>query len=632
MRSPARHPQRAWLPLLLLLNWPALGAPQTDWARRYRLTRVSVIDFAQERPSAALVTSNETGLFQLYAWDLATGKRLQLTHEPTGKSGGEISPDGRWVYYLKDTRGSEVGSYVRVPFTGGSEEEVMGNLPPYSGGGIAFDRDGRFLVFSHSDDKGFRFTRWEGPSGKRQLYESENEAYDPSLSADGKYLALSQTERKNDRHYALSLLDAETGKRLAELWDGEPNSVTHGPWSPRRGDARVLINSDKTGFWRPGIYDLAEKKRSDFQIDMPGSITAQDWTPDGQKVVLRQELDGRARLFLYAPVSGRLTPITTPVGFVGGAWVRPDGKVWTTYQSAATTPRLLEIDLRTGKSVVRLASEAAPPGTPLRSIRYAGARGDGIQAFLGVPRGRRGAAIVYVHGGPKATTADTFSPSIQGLLDAGYVVLAPNYHGSSGFGRDFSESILGDPMHLELEDFAAARRYLLEKGLASQGRVFVTGWSYGGYSTLSCLTRQPEDWAGGVAGIAIADMVLQYEDARAPLRGWTITNFGGTPDEKRDLYLERSPITYAQNLKAPLLIIQGKNDRRTPARQMQEFAKKLSDLQKNFAIEWFDAGHGSLSVAESIAHEKLAIDFFDHVVGESKLAGSGRASAPGAAP
>jgi len=611
-------------PLLLLLasTSSTLGAAQPDWAQRYRLKRVQVVDFARETPSAVLVSSNETGVFQLYSWDLATGKSAQLTNDPTGKSGGSVSPDGKWVYYLKDTRGSEVGAYVRVPFAGGPEELLTQNLPAYSGGGMAFDRGGRFLVFGHSDNKGFRFTRWESPSSQNQLYKSKNEAYEPSLSADGKYLALSQTERKNNRHYALSLLDATTGARLAELWDGEPNSVSHGPWSPRQGDARILVNSDKSGFWRPGIYDLAQRKRTDFQIDLPGSVTAQDWTADAQKVVLRQELDGRARLFLYDPASGKLRPIATPVGFVGGASVRPDGKVWTTYQSAAVTPRLLEIDLRTAKSVVKLASQNAPPSTALTSIRYAGARGDSIHAFLGVPRQRNGAAIVYIHGGPKSTTADTFSPSIQGFLDAGYVVITPNYHGSAGFGRDLSESILGDPMHLELEDFAKARQYVIDKGLAPAGLVFATGWSYGGYSTLSCLTRQPDDWAGGVAGIAIADVALQYEDARAPLRGWVVTNFGGTPAEKPELYRERSPITYAQNLKAPLLIIQGKNDRRTPARQIQEFAKKLSDLQKNFAIHWFDAGHGSLSVTESIGHEKLAIDFFDHVMEATKLGGT----------
>src|SRR5262249_11957579 len=160
-----------------------------------------------------------------------------------------------------------------------------------------------------------------------------------------------------------------------------------------------------------------------------------------------------------------------------------------------------------------------------------------------------------------------------------------------GFGRKHSESILGDPMNLELEDFANARKYLVEKGLAPLGKIFITGWSYGGYSTLSCLTRQPDDWAGGVAGAPIADMAANYEDARAPLRGWVITNFGGTPSEKPELFRERSPITYADRLKAPLLILEGKNDRRTPARQVQLFAKRLTELEKDFAIHWFDGGH-----------------------------------------
>jgi len=607
----------AWL-LSVSLIAPAAADAKNDWTRRYRLKRVAVVDTAHDAPSAVLIASNESGVYQLYSWNVSTGKKVQVTDDPVGKSGGTLSPDGKWVYYLQDARGNEVGAYVRVPFSGGPAQPLTQNLPPYSSGGIDFDREGRFLVYGASDQNGYRFVRVDNNSRRREMFQSKNEAYAPRLSADGKYLALGQTERKNNRHFAVSLLDVQSGERLAELWDGEQNSIAAGRWSPRKGDERLLFNADKSGFWRPGIYDLKQKKRSDLSIDLEGSVTALEWSADTSQILLRQELDGRNKLFLFEVSTARLMPVRTPEGAIGGAWMRPDGKIWAMYQSAAVTPRLLEIDPRSGKSEVKLSSEDAPAGTALASIRYHGARGDMVHAFLGVPQNPNGAAIVYVHGGPKSVTADTFSPAMQGFLDAGYVVLAPNYHGSSGFGRDFSESILGDPMNLELQDFSMARTYLQYKGLVPSGMVFITGWSYGGYSTLSCLTRQPDDWAGGVAGIAIADTALQYEDARAPLRGWSITNFGGTPAEKPDLYRDRSPITYAEKLKAPLLIIQGKNDLRTPARQIQLFEKKLADLQKDFAVHWFDAGHGSLSIAEQIYDEQLAIAFFDQILESSK--------------
>jgi dipeptidyl aminopeptidase/acylaminoacyl peptidase len=589
-----------------------------DWARRYQLKRLALIDYAIDAPDAMLVRSNESGVYQLYANDLKSGKRVQLTHEPAGRGSGAISPDGRWVYYLRDDHGGETGALMRVPFAGGPEERLSGELAPFYMEGISFDRAGKTIVFAASDAAGYRFWRLAG--GKRTLaYESKNEAYEPQLSADGKYLALIETERKNNRHFAALILDLTTGARQAELFDGDPNSVRVGPWSPRPGDERVLISTDRSGFARPEIYDLKQHKRIEFAVDMPGDVYADDWSLDGKTVLLTQERDGRRRLFRYQLDTRQLTPVTTPEGMLGNAQLRPDGKIWTMYESAAVTPRLLEID-SAGHATVKLSSEEPPPGTPLTSIHYKGAQGDSVHAFLGVPERRNGAAIVFVHGGPRAATNDTFSPQLQGFLDAGYVVLAPNYHGSDGFGRDFAESIIGDPMRLELDDFAGARRYLVDKGLAPANLIFVTGWSYGGYSTLSCLMRQPDDWAGGVAGVAIADVALQYDEARESLRGWVITNFGGTPLEKAALMRERSPLTYAEQLKAPLLIIQGKHDSRTPPKQIQELERRLADLKKDFAIHWFDAGHGSLSMAEQILDEKLAIDFFDSAEARVRMA------------
>jgi dipeptidyl aminopeptidase/acylaminoacyl peptidase len=603
---------------LAAVGLTAVSAHAGDaWTRRYRLKRLSVIDFAVDAPDALLLRTNEAGVYQLYSLDLKTGRRVQLTHEAAGRSSGDLSPDGRWVYYLKDDHGSETGGLVRVPFGGGPEEALTADLPAFGIEGVSFDRSGKIVVLAASDPSGYRFWRLE--DGKRKLlYESKNEAYAPALSADGKLVGLVETERKNNRHFAALLLDATSGARVAELFDGDPNSVRVGPWSPVRGDERVLISTDRSGFRRPGIYDVKQQKRIDFDLKLPGALVPQDWTPDAKSVLLTQELDGRRHLYLYKIATGQLTQVTTPEGMLFGPRVRPDGKIWTMYESAAVTSRLLEID-GGGHATVKLSSEEPPPGTPLSSVRFAGARGESVHAFVGVPRERNGAAIVYVHGGPRGATTDTFSPALQGFLDAGYVVLAPNYHGSEGFGRDFAESIIGDPMRLELEDFAAARRYVVEKGLAEKDRVFVTGWSYGGYSTLACLVQQPDDWAGGVAGIAIADVVLQYEEARESLRGWVITNFGGTPREKAALMRERSPITYAERLKAPLLIIQGKHDSRTPPKQIQELEKRLAELKKDFAIHWFDAGHGSLSIAEQILDEKMALDFFDDAAGRLRL-------------
>ncbi|HET9794435.1 MAG TPA: alpha/beta fold hydrolase [Thermoanaerobaculia bacterium] len=599
------------LPARLLALLPCVAAVALadggPWEARYRLHRQGLVAFAADAPDRILLTSNESGTFQLWTLDRKNGKRVRVTDAPAGKTAGAISPDGKWIWYLRDANGSEVGGWVRVPFSGGGIEVVA----PWAGSsaGIAFDSGERFVVTASSGPEGFRFERRAENAAPVLLYPSTNEAYGPALSADGRYLSLVETERKNDRHWATLVLDAADGHRISELWDGEGNSVTAGRWSPKAGDERLLVQSDASGFVRPAIWDAQTGKRTPIAADLTGEITAEDWSPDARMVLLKQHAGGRDRLFLFDLASGRPTPLDLGEGSIGECAARPDGKAWASFQSAAVTPRLIEIDPATGRKQTILASEDAPPGTPMHAVDFAGANGGRVPALLGVPTHPNGSAIVWLHGGPHSETTDSFAPAIQAYLDEGFVVLAPNYHGSSGLGRAWANSVVGDPMVRELEDLRGARRYLLDRGLARGKKVFVAGWSYGGYLTLCALAFQPDLWAGGIAGAPIADFALQYEDARAALRGWTVMLFGGTPAEKPALYRERSPLAHADAIRAPLLIFAGKNDRRAPPRQIETLVDRLRTAKKDVIVRWFDAGHGSLSADEQIEEMREALSF-----------------------
>ena len=102
----------------------------------------------------------------------------------------------------------------------------------------------------------------------------------------------------------------------------------------------------------------------------------------------------------------------------------------------------------------------------------------------------------------------------------------------------------------------------------------MTGWSYGGYLTLMGLGKRPDLWAGGMAGIAIADWTVQWEDTADTLRGYQEALFGGTQRDVPDRYRASSPISYAEQVRAPVLIIQGRNDTRTPARPVEMYERK----------------------------------------------------------
>jgi dipeptidyl aminopeptidase/acylaminoacyl peptidase len=155
----------------------------------------------------------------------------------------------------------------------------------------------------------------------------------------------------------------------------------------------------------------------------------------------------------------------------------------------------------------------------------------------------------------------------------------------------------------------AARTWLVSQGVAKPDEVFLTGWSYGGYLTLQGLGTHPELWAGGMAGIAVADWAMAHMDTTHTLRSVRALRFGGTPEEIPERYAASSPITYAEQVKAPVLIIQGRNDTRTPPRSIEMYEAKMKSLGKDIEVHWFDAGHGSFSVEQNIQFQELMLRF-----------------------
>jgi len=222
---------------------------------------------------------------------------------------------------------------------------------------------------------------------------------------------------------------------------------------------------------------------------------------------------------------------------------------------------------------------------------------------------------VFPHpGGPTMVMTGAFSPVSQMWMDHGFAFLTINYRGSTTFGREFQEKIWGNIGYWEMEDVAAAHRWLVKEGIAQPDAILLTGRSYGGYNTLMGLSKWPDLWAGGMAVVAIADWAMTYEDAADTLKGYDVALFGGTPQEKPDQYRISSPITYAQHIQAPLLIIQGRNDTRTPSRQVEVYEQKLKALGKSIEVHWYDSGHSGAGVERDIEDCEIMLQFAHRVL------------------
>src|SRR4029453_18794048 len=132
--------------------------PQLDnsapWKQRFRTPRIAGARIARLEPTRGLAVSNRSGVFQLYTWDVLTGELKQLTRRPEGMPSRVISREGRHVYYLNDTKGNEIGSFVRVPFEGGEPEDITPHLPPYASWNFTTSRDGTRIGFPAPDHEG----------------------------------------------------------------------------------------------------------------------------------------------------------------------------------------------------------------------------------------------------------------------------------------------------------------------------------------------------------------------------------------------------------------------------------------------------------------------------------------------
>src|SRR5215213_707552 len=580
-----------------MMSAAAATGVDAPWKQRFHVERILWSALADERPDRGLAVSNRSGRYQLYAWEVPTGHLRQLTDRPKGVVFGFIDPIGRHVYYLDDTGGNEIGHVVRVPFDSGHVEDTSPDLNPYSTFGGAISATGNRLAFTRADAEGFTLTVVDlGSDGEmsepRGLFRSERVVSPPSLSPQGDLAVVASAERSTMQHYTLLAFDTRTGERVAELWDGEGTSVEGGPFARRattEDGAWLAGTSNRSGFVLPLIWHPRTGERRDLRVDdLDGDVAPLDWSHDGGRLLLLQTNRAQHRLWIY-DVDGDVAHVLDHLsGYYGSSYFGPEGEIFVAWEDAAHPTRVITLDPESGalRRTV-LASGETPPGRPLRTVTFNSTDGQEIQGWLGVPEGRGSfPTILYTHGGPESFQTNEFLPEAQAWLDHGFAWFSINYRGSTTFGRAF------------------------------QQQIFPSGRSYGGYLTLLALGRRPELWAGGMAGVAVADWAMLYEDSAETLRGYCSALFGGTPEDKPEQYAASSPMTDVQRVQAPLLIIQGRNDSRTPARPVEVYIERLRARGKSVEVEWFDAGHlgGFADSGLAIVHQERMLRFAQSVL------------------
>lgn len=219
-----------------------------------------------------------------------------------------------------------------------------------------------------------------------------------------------------------------------------------------------------------------------------------------------------------------------------------------------------------GKAEIdRRYAEASKGVMDFTKVTYRSSVGDmDIPAYLFQPlkkRGARGhAAMVWVHGGVHGNWAITMFPFVKEAVERGYVIICPEYRGSTGYGEKHHNAI--DYGGYEVDDSTSAVEFLKTLPHVDQDRLGIMGWSHGGYITLFSLFRDTTPFKAGAAIVPVTNLVfrLSYKGPSYQRQFSTQPHVQGLPFEKRDLYIERSPLYHVDKLKTPLLVHVATND------------------------------------------------------------------------
>ncbi|HVN12906.1 MAG TPA: prolyl oligopeptidase family serine peptidase [Kineosporiaceae bacterium] len=590
---------------------PTAGQPMPDWERRFRAPRVGLPDWARDAPARAAVVATVDGVLEVHSWDRATGRLTQATRRKEGTAYATIDPAGEWIWWFDDGDGDEYGVWRRQAFGSGPQtdaDDAIG-LPAAYPSGLAIGRDGLVVVGRTDDDYGARIHVVTPGAPPRLLYENREDAGVGDLSEDGALVAISHSEHGDSRHPAVRVVQTRGGMPVGDLWDGPGKGLEVYGFAPIAGDMRLLVGHERRGRPELLIWDVGTGEQREVELGVEGEISDADWFVDGSALLVAVDHQARTGLYRYDLTGGppRVTALGRPDGSVRAATTRPGGDVWLTWSSAAEPPSVRDL---AGFVVLQAPGEPAPRSVPVEDVWVDGPGGR-IHALLRRPPGVEGplALLVDVHGGPTFHDADVFRASPAAWVDHGFAVVQVNYRGSTGYGSAWRDALERRIGHVELEDVVAVRDHLVARGIADADRVVLAGGSWGGFLTLLGLGLYPDRWSLGLAAVPVADYVAAYQDEMEGLKAFDRSLFGGSPEDVPDKYRDSSPITYVDQVRAPMLILAGENDPRCPIRQIENYVAVLRSGGVDHEVYRFDAGHGSLVDDEVVRQVRAELDF-----------------------
>lgn len=546
-----------------------------------------------------LYFDTRTGVPLLYLWDKGESRVLTPGVEPVV---GEraLHDEKPWVAFAKDVGGTEDYAVYFLDYSTDEKYQItrgtIGRLT-----GLFWASDEVLVIGCDKKEYYVRVLNLDGSS--RTVYTTDQQV----VSSDYDYL----------RNVLIVSVGRGPGTKLAII-----NIST--------GDVKWVSESETSEDFFPKVYP--EKGYLAYSTDVSGSteiaIRSLETLTEIARAPVRgdiQFLPGMGNLewvnentmFAAASKDAQLSPRLLTIS--DGVWSDPlvsmsvltstrtsDGIVWTA--NSLCQPPCIQV-FKNGKVTTLVQSLYTGEYMSGESHWYTSFDGRKIQGWLLKNPDSQAPLAVFCHGGPNFAILNMWRPDIQAVVQAGYHVFAPNFRGSTTFGSEFKNLNVGDIGGGDLKDVLYGAQYAAGV-LELKEKPAIVGGSYGGYLTLQAVTTQPDAWAGGVALVPWVDLAATYELGDAHYRSLDVYLTGGTPEEKPELYRERSPVTHLSKLKSPVLLIAAENDSRCPLPPIEKFYEKAQELNLPVTLDIMkEEGHTGGKIAEMIRMYVLQLEF-----------------------
>ena len=571
-------------------------------------------------------TTDISGRSNLWKVNANGGWPIQLAQSDDRQYGETWSPDGKWIAFQQDTAGNELWDVFAIPSDGGevinltNTPEIREESPRWSPDGktIALNtkpKDGTVYDITLMDWTTRKMTPLTHESTPNHLWQSV------AWSPDGKTLYANRLEVSftDADIYAIDVASGQATNLTAH--QGQVLNIASS--LSKDGKTLLITSNQKSGYQNVALLDIAGKKLA-WVTDTKWEAGSGDFSPDGKRLTYTINADGRIDTYLgdVATMGSEKIPITGGVnGFAAyPSSFSPSGnRLLLSHESSVEPGDFWVYDLSSQKAkqltYSAIASLNSAPRSPSQVISYKSSDGKTISALLWIPfnlkRDGSNPALVLPHGGPTGQSGDYWSPRVAALVSRGYICIEPNVRGSTGYGMEFQKANYKDLGGGDLQDEVYAAKFLEATVYVNPKKIGITGGSYGGFMTLMAIGKTPEVWAAAVELFGVIDWMtmLQHSD---PVLQQYVKSLLGDPVKDRAAYDAASPISFINNVKAPLLVLQGDNDPRVPKEEAEQVVALLKKDGKTVDAHYYaNEGHGFEKRENQIDSIRRTVAWFD---------------------